>query len=73
MITTILDSLNINIMKEGAALFQGEHNFKTYCYKPSKNSVFIRSIDCCELVENTIYEVKHENIQKVSFIEDFIF
>ncbi len=56
MITTILDSLNINIMKEGAALFQGEHNFKTYCYKPSKNSVFIRSIDCCELVENTIYE-----------------
>lgn len=55
MITTILDSLNIEIMQKGAALFQGEHNFKTYCYKPSENGVFNREIELCELVENTLF------------------
>jgi tRNA pseudouridine38-40 synthase len=55
MITTILDSLNIEIMQQGAALFQGEHNFKTYCYKPSENGVFKREIELCELVENTLF------------------
>ena len=55
MITTILDSLNIEIMQQGAALFQGEHNFKTYCYKPSENGVFNREIELCELVENTLF------------------
>jgi tRNA pseudouridine38-40 synthase len=55
MITTILDSLNIEIMQQGAALFQGEHNFKTYCYKPSENGVFNREIELCEIVENTLF------------------
>ena len=55
MIATILDSLNIDIMKEGAKLFQGEHNFKTYCYKPSEHGIFIREVECCELIENNIY------------------
>jgi len=55
MITTILDSLDIEIMQRGAALFQGQHNFKTYCYKPSENGVFNREIELCELVENTLF------------------
>jgi len=55
IITTILDSLDIELMKKGAALFQGEHNFRAYCYKPSEHGIFIREIDCCELIENTIF------------------
>lgn len=55
MITTILDSLDIEIMKQGALLFQGEHNFKSYCYKPSQNGMFIRSIESCELFENKMF------------------
>lgn len=55
IITTILDPLDINIMKQGAALFTGTHNFKTYCYKPSDNGIFERTIDVCELVENTVF------------------
>lgn len=55
MVTTILDPLDIELMKQGAALFQGKHNFKSYCYKPSDKGIFMREIDSCELVENTIF------------------
>jgi len=36
--------LNKEKMKEGALLFQGTHNFKNYCYKPSENTKFVRAI-----------------------------
>lgn len=55
IITTILEALDVELMKKGAALFKGEHNFKSYCYKPSENGLFIREIEACELIENTIY------------------
>lgn len=54
LITTILEPLNIDLMKQGAKLFEGKHNFKTYIYKPSNESEHIRSIDKCELIDNTI-------------------
>jgi len=53
IMTTILEELDIEVMKEGAALFQGKHNFKTYCYKPTNNGMYNREIINCELVENT--------------------
>jgi len=55
ILTTILDSLNVELMKKGAKLFQGTHNFKTYCYKASDTGEFIRSIESCELIDNRIY------------------
>ena len=55
IMTTILDDLDIEVMKKGAQLFQGTHNFKTYCYKPTNDGVYNRIIDACELTENTIY------------------
>ena len=30
-------------MKEGAKLFEGKHNFKSYCYKPNENGIFDRN------------------------------
>ncbi|MBT8394034.1 MAG: tRNA pseudouridine(38-40) synthase TruA [Bacteroidia bacterium] len=55
ILTTFLDDLNIEIMKKGAKLFQGKHNFKTYCYKATENGVHNRNIDLCELVENKLF------------------
>lgn len=59
IMTTILDDLDIEIMKEGAKLFQGEHYFKSYCYKPTDNGIYNREILSCELVENTIYTANY--------------
>ena len=44
IMTTILDDLNIDIMKQGAILFQGKHYFKPYCYKPTNNGVYTREV-----------------------------
>jgi len=55
LMTTILEPLDIALMKKGAELFQGLHNFKTYCYKASENGVYHREIMTCELVENTVF------------------
>jgi len=50
------DDLDIELMKTGAALFEGAHYFHKYCTKPSENTVFKRVIDHCEIVENTILQ-----------------
>ena len=55
IMTTILDELDVDSMQRAAALFEGKHNFKAYCYKPSNSGKYIRTITKCELVENTRY------------------
>lgn len=55
ILTTILDDLDIDLMTQGAKLFEGEHYLKAYCYKPTDNGIYNRKILKCELVENTIY------------------
>lgn len=49
------ENLDIELMKAGAKLFEGEHYFHKYCTKPSKLTVFERHIEVCEIVENDIY------------------
>nr|WP_187269396.1 tRNA pseudouridine(38-40) synthase TruA [Algibacter pacificus] len=59
IMTTILDDLDIELMKQGAKLFEGENYLKSYCYKPTDNGVYTREILLCELVENTIYTANY--------------
>ncbi|MFD0841995.1 tRNA pseudouridine synthase A [Flaviramulus multivorans] len=59
IMTTILDNLDIDLMIQGAKLFQGEHYFKSYCYKPSNNGVYNREIMLSEIIENTIYTANY--------------
>lgn len=55
LISTQKGDLNIELMKEGAILFEGTHNFKPYIVKPSPGSETIRTIDHCSIEVNTIY------------------
>ena len=41
-------------MKKGARLFEGEHNFKRFCTKPKVGANFIRTIEECEIRENSV-------------------
>jgi len=47
--------LDIELMKEGAKLFLGKHNFRKYCTKPSEKTIFRREILVSEIVENDIF------------------
>jgi tRNA pseudouridine38-40 synthase len=66
IMTTILDDLDIDLMKEGAKLFEGEHYFKSYCFKPTDHGVYNREIITCELVENAIYTANY--FPEISYI-----
>ena len=55
IMTTILEPLNVDLMAQGARLFEGQHNFKAYCYKATNNGQYERAIEYCELVENSLY------------------
>lgn len=54
-ITTVQQHLDIDLMKEGAKLFEGEHDYRAYCKKPKEETITTRSITTCELVDNTFY------------------
>ena len=55
IMTTILDDLDIEIMKKGAKLFEGEHNFKSYCFRATDKGLYQRTIDSCQLTKNNLY------------------
>ncbi|WP_317047101.1 tRNA pseudouridine synthase A [Gelidibacter algens] len=54
IMTTFRDALDIKLMTKGAKLFEGTHNFKGFCSNVSENSVYIREVVSCELIENTL-------------------
>ncbi len=55
LMTSILDDLDIDLMKLGAKCFEGTHYFKTYCYKATDEGIYTRTIATCEIVENTLF------------------
>ncbi|MCA0153088.1 tRNA pseudouridine synthase A [Winogradskyella vincentii] len=55
ILSTILDSLDVELMKEGARLFEGTHNFKSYCYRATNKGEYIRTIGKSVITNNNIY------------------
>lgn len=55
ILTTILEPLNVDVMKEGARLFEGTHNFKTYCYRATDKGEYNRTIQSSEIIDNDVY------------------
>ena len=55
LIMGLEEDLNIELMKMGARLFEGEHYFHKYCTQPSERTIFNRVISKCVIEENTLY------------------
>ena len=51
----VLDSLNIEKMKKAASIFEGEHDFRSYCHRPNANTETHGKISTSEIVKNTLY------------------
>ncbi len=49
----ISDTLNIELMQAGATLFEGSHYFGKYCTKATEHTILHRTIDSCQISENT--------------------
>ncbi|MCG8808363.1 tRNA pseudouridine(38-40) synthase TruA [Tenacibaculum finnmarkense] len=65
-LTRFRDQLDLEIMKEGAQLFEGFHNFKRYCTKPSEETKVERTIEYCRIEKNT--ELTASFFPKESFV-----
>ena len=50
----IVEELNTDLMKKGAALFEGEHDFSSYTAELKPNTTVLRTIDSCFIEKNTI-------------------
>lgn len=48
------EKLDIEVMQAGAKLFEGEHDFYHYCYRPHPEKIFRRTIRSCEIKKNDI-------------------
>ncbi|WP_378187964.1 tRNA pseudouridine synthase A [Aquimarina sp. W85] len=48
-------SLDISKMHQAAQLFEGEHDFRSYCHRPKEKTVTTGHIYTCEVVKNDIY------------------
>jgi len=55
LLSSFMEDLDVDLMKRGALLFQGKHNFKKYCTKPSENTNFMRSVEVSRIEENKLY------------------
>lgn len=47
-------TLNIDLMMKAARLFEGSHFFKNYCHRPSDKKLFTRTVESCEIIQNTL-------------------
>ncbi len=56
ILSSFVENLDIDLMKKGAMLFQGTHNFKKYCTKPSENTNFEREILVSKIEFNDLYK-----------------
>ncbi|MFC5045364.1 tRNA pseudouridine synthase A [Aquimarina hainanensis] len=51
----ISEELDIEAMKKAASLFEGKHNFRSYCHRPTEKTIVEGEIFCCEIVKNELY------------------
>lgn len=52
-ITNFHDKLDIELMKKAATLFEGEHNFSRYCYRPTPSKQYVRTLNSSKIIKNT--------------------
>ncbi|WP_417592140.1 tRNA pseudouridine synthase A [Owenweeksia hongkongensis] len=55
LVSTFPGNLDIELMKQGAKLYKGMHNFKAYCASPKENQQFTREILLSQIEENSEY------------------
>ena len=55
LMASFKDDLDIELMKQGAKLFEGKHNFKAYCARASEKQQFEREVAFCRVEENLEY------------------
>ncbi len=59
IMSSFIDNLDIDLMKEGARLFEGIHDFRKYCAKSKEKKSFDREVLLSKIEENNIYTASY--------------
>ena len=62
----IHEDLDIDLMIRAAKLFEGTHNFQSYCHRPNSNTVFTGTITTAQIKINT--ELQANFFPEISYI-----
>ncbi|MEP2278164.1 tRNA pseudouridine(38-40) synthase TruA [Maribacter sp.] len=62
-ITNYIDELDLELMKKGASLFAGTHDFSVYTASLKPNTITVREIETCTIVPNDILTANFFPIQ----------
>lgn len=54
MLATFPGLLDVDRMKDGARLFEGRHDFRNYCTRPTRHTIVEREILKCEITGNDV-------------------
>ncbi|WP_424493538.1 tRNA pseudouridine synthase A [Salinimicrobium sp. GXAS 041] len=54
LLATFPEELDVALMMKGASCFEGFHNFRNYCTRPTEHTIVEREITKCEIVKNDI-------------------
>ncbi len=52
LMATFPEKLDVELMVQGAKIFEGKHSFHNYCTKPTPHTILEREILLCEIVPN---------------------
>jgi len=53
-LTNVLVDLDLDLMKEAAGVFVGEHDFSCYTARLQENTQVVRTVGTCEIIANTL-------------------
>ena len=73
ILTTILEPLDVELMKMGAKCFEGTHYFKTYCYRATNKGEYSRTINTSEIIDNRLYTANFFPEESFSLIYELVF
>lgn len=51
----VMEDLDIESMMQAATLFEGKHNYRSYCHRPNENTIVHGEILVCEITKNDLY------------------
>ena len=52
LMATFPEKLDVELMMQGAKLFEGTHSFHNFCTKPTPHTLLQREIEVCEIIQN---------------------
>lgn len=67
LMSSFQNDLDLDLMKQGALLFKGKHDFRKYCTKPNSKTRFEREVFVSRIERNTIFKANFFPVKSYAY------